>query len=305
MFNFEQTGIVTQEDFEIEDREPYIDNFIYSGSVTMIHAKPKQGKSLLILSVCNFLCELKSVNNVFYLDMDNSLEDAKERELNKLIDRQPKIKLFMNTKLDSTPMEKLREIRKEAKKNAYIGCTFVLDTIKDFIDLKNENQQREFVDCVKAMRDAGGTVIILHHSNSTGKLIGGSQLYVSSFDNIYDLKKIGEVEHITNLDLNLTHGRGTLVKHCQFSVDTRNYNLSAYNPIKSGLNDVDRELVEKALKALRKEEDGLSKSKLVEAMGLSRTDRRGKALADEMVGYYWRLEQINPKLTKYYIMEES
>ena len=303
--NFEwlQGISLNDDDFDIADKEALIEDFIFTQSLNLIYSPPKQGKTFLTWALSLKLVSLSTINTLFYLDMDNSLSTLKERTVDKVLVPHYKVEYITTAKLKEQPLDLLKEIAKGAKIEAYKGMVFIVDTAKDFIDISSHSRVVEFLGyCVK-MRDAGATVIVLHHSNKNEKNISGDTAFLNTPDNIYKLRQSSKRGTILNFELTVTHARG-LVKDVKYSVDTSTLQLSVYDAVASGLSDADMESVEKGLEALRKAEHGLSESALILGMGFkTRTDRSGKRLAHEMVGHYWDRKKINAKQFEYYIKE--
>ena len=302
-FKWLQGISLNDDDFNIADKEPLIEDFIFTQSLNLIYSPPKQGKTFLTWALSLELVNNPLINTLFYLDMDNSLSTLKERTVDKVLIAHHKVEYITTAKIKEQPLDLLRDIGKGAKKEAYDGMVFILDTAKDFIDISSHTKVVEFLGyCVK-IRDAGGTVIVLHHSNKNEKNISGDTAFLNTPDNIYKLRQSSKVGTVLNFELIVTHARG-LVKDVQYSVDTTTLKLSSYDAVATGLSEADTTAVEKALEALRSTKEGLSESALVLSMGFStRTDRNGKRLAKEMIGHYWDRKEINAKQFKYYIKE--
>jgi len=300
-FDWLESVALQENDFDIGDKTALIPDFIFSESITLIYSPPKQGKTWLAYSMGLEIIKKKEVEQLIYIDMDNSLSTLKERGINQSFITKSKIKYITRVKLQVEPIDFLKKIANSATLGAYEGIVFFLDTIKDFVDTDSKTQASEFMKyCVK-IRDAGGTLIILHHSTKNGNNISGNSVFINTPDNVFEMKQKSKMGGVINCNLTVTHARG-LVKNCKYSVDTKTLELKKYNAIADGMTEIDRALAQKALKALSSS-NGLSKSKLIESMGLVRTDRTGKRIVEELTGSYWIEEKINSKLSKFYIKE--
>ena len=187
MFNFLNGSILNQDDFILEDRKAYIKDFLYSNSVTLIYSPPKQGKTWLGYGITTTLAKRDDIRAIIYVDMDNGLTSLNERSINNKLIPIPKVRYVSRAKIDCSPIEYLKRIDDEALRNNYHDVVFVLETTKDFIDTDSKSQSEDFMKIVMRMRDAGATVIIMHHATKTGKTISGVQVFINSPDNVYEM----------------------------------------------------------------------------------------------------------------------
>ena len=305
LFPWAKGKVLTQEDFEIEDKIAYIDDFIFSVSITLIYSPPKQGKTWLGYGISLSIAAIASIVAVYYLDMDNSISTLKERKVHETLLSNEKVHYITRGTIGCEPLEQLKQIADAAIRNAYENVVFFLDTTKDFVDTDNKNQSVQFMKYCVRLRDAGATVIILHHATKNKRTISGNPVFTNSPDNVYEMKQSGKLESIINYDLKVTHARG-LVKDCRWSVDTTTLALMEYDAVSSGMTEADRGAVEAARYALAQEPDGMSMSRLIAAMGFpTRTDRRGKRLVKELTGKFWKLEERSRNNHVYHTIKEK
>jgi len=305
LFPWAQGKVLTQEDFEIEDKIAFIEDFIFSGSITLIYSPPKQGKTWLGYGISLSIAAIESIAAVYYLDMDNSISTLKERKIHETLLVNEKIHYITRGTIGCEPIEQLKQIADAAIRNAYENVVFFLDTTKDFVDTDNKNQSVQFMKYCVRLRDAGATVIILHHATKNKRTISGNPVFTNTPDNVYEMKQSGKLDNIINYDLKVTHARG-LVKDCRWSVDTTTLQLLEYDAVSSGLTDTDKEAVEAARYALSQAPQGLSMSRMITAMGFpTRTDRNGKRLVKELTGKYWRLEEKGRNNHIYHLIKEE
>jgi hypothetical protein len=295
---------LTEADFDIQDKVMLIDDFMFTESVTLIYSPPKQGKTWLGYAISIAVARHLEIDEVHYLDMDNSISTLKERNVHETLLQEENIHYMTRGTIGCEPLEQLAQIAHGATRNAYDGVCFILDTTKDFVDTDNKNQAVQFMKYCVRLRDAGATVLILHHATKNNKKISGNQVFTNTPDNVYEMKQTGKLDNIINYDLKVTHARG-LVKDCRWSVDTTTLELMAYDAVSSGLTEADKQAVEAGLFVLQNATEGLSMSKLIEGMGYSRTDRNGKRLVKELTGKYWRLEEKSRNNHIYHIIKEG
>ncbi len=303
-FPWAEGKTLTQDDFEIQDKVMLIDDFLFTESVTLIYSPPKQGKTWLGYAVALSVAACEAIGDVYYLDMDNSISTLKERNVHNTLLQNENVHYLTRGTIGCEPLEQLAQIAHAATRGAYDGVCFFLDTTKDFVDADNKKDAVQFMKYCVRLRDAGATVIILHHATKNNKKISGNQVFTNTPDNVYEMKQTGKLESIINYQMKVTHARG-LVKDCKWSVDTTTLELMAYDAVSSGLTEDDKVLVESALFVLRNAPEGLSMSKLVEGMGLQRQDRRGKRIVKELTGKYWRLEEKSRNNHIYHLIKEA
>ncbi len=303
-FAWAEGKTLTQADFEIQDKVMLIDDFLFTESVTLIYSPPKQGKTWLGYAVALTVAGHEDIEDVYYLDMDNSMSTLKERNIHNTLLQKRNIHYLTRGTIGCEPLEQLAQIAHTATRGAYDGVCFVLDTTKDFIDTDIKRDALQFMKHCVRLRDAGATVIILHHSTKNNKKISGNSVFTNTPDNVYEMKQTGRLESVLNYQMKVTHARG-LVKDCKWSVNTSTLELMAYDAVSSGLTEDDKKLVESALFALRNATEGLTASKLIQGMGLSRQDRRGKRIIADLIDKYWTKEEISSHQHRYHIIKEK
>ncbi|DAB29346.1 MAG TPA: helicase DnaB, partial [Sulfurimonas sp. UBA12504] len=163
-FNFLKGSTLETKDFILDKQHAYIEDFLYSNSISLIYSPPKQGKTWLGYGISTTLAKRDDIKGIIYVDMDNGLSSLKERAIDSKFINHPKIEYVSRAKIDCTPMEYLRKINQEATAGNYKDYTFVFETTKDFVDTDSKSQSEEFMKIMMNIRDAGATVIIMHHA---------------------------------------------------------------------------------------------------------------------------------------------
>jgi len=290
MFEFAKGCAVTAEDFDQSDSVALIDGFIYSGSVTLIYSPPKQGKSWLAYGIAKRITQSEHIEQIYYLDMDNSFSTMKERGFDRHLFEIEGLVCMTKATIDVTPLQKLQEIVRYAKKDAFMGVLFVIDTIKDFIDFGSAGQAKAFMNLIVEIRDAGATVLVLHHSTKNEKGISGDQAFINSSDNIYSLRQTNRDGDKLYFALEVTHARG-LVEDKNYSVDTQSLTLVEEIDVSVMLDEHESEFVHKAREVLRDTKEGLNKSKLLSKLGYRKDDKRHGSILEEHVGRFWSVKR--------------
>jgi len=290
-FNFLKGSTLDKKDFVLDKQEAYIDDFLYSNSVTLIYSPPKQGKTWLGYGITTTLVKREDIKGVIYVDMDNGLSSLKERAIDEKFINHPKIEYVSRAKIDCTPIEYLRRIVAEATIGNYKGYTFFLETTKDFVDTDSKSQSVEFMQLVMKIRDAGGTVIIMHHATKAGRTISGVQVFINSPDNVYEMNQKAREENKLHFMLNVTHAR-TLVKDVGVTVNTETLELTKLDEVYATMSEYEEEFVRKGKEALMKNPDGLNKSQLLEAIGYKRDDKVAQNTLDKFENKFFKFTKV-------------
>jgi len=288
MFDFAKDCVVKRDDFDIGDVVPLIDGFIYTNSVTLIYSPPKQGKSWLAYGLAKKISNDTEIESIYYLDMDNSFSTMKERGFDTMLFEIDGLACLTKATIKSSPLDKLKEIASYAKKGAFDNVLFIVDTIKDFIDFDNKTQAKVFMNLIVEIRDAGATVVVLHHSNKNERGISGNQAFINSSDNIYSLRQTNDEAPKLFFSLAVTHARG-IVEDKNFSVNTKTLELLEEEDLTLMLDDYTSAFVAKTKEILSKNTEGLNKSSLLQKLGYRRDDKRHSNMLEEYVGTFWKV----------------
>jgi len=290
-FDFAKDCAVKREHFEQGDSVPLLPGFMNSGSLTLLYSPPKQGKSWLAYGIAKTLSAGEEIKEIYYLDMDNSFSTMKERGFDVHLFTVEGLTCMTKATIKDTALAKLSEIASYAKGNdAFEGVLFVIDTIKDFINFDSKTQATEFMHYLTQMRDAGATLLVLHHSNKNEKGISGNQAFINSSDNIYSLKQTNKEDGKLFFSLTVTHARG-MVEDKNFSVDTQTLELLEEQDPSVMLDEYESAFVAKAKAALTKEPQGLNKSALLQKLGYRRDDKRHGRMLEQFVDTFWKVEK--------------
>lgn len=290
MLEFAKDCIVELKHFDKGKAIALVEDFIYTNSVTLIYSPPKQGKSWLAYGLAQKISQSEEIKEIYYLDMDNSFSTMKERGFDKTLFEIDGLMCLTKATIQLSPLDKLKEIASYAKKEAFDNVLFVVDTIKDFIDFDNKTQAKLFMNLIVEIRDAGATIIILHHSNKNEKGISGNQAFINSSDNIYSLKQTNKEDSKLFFSLSVTHARG-IVSDKNFSVDTKTLELEEEEDLAIMLDEYTSTFVSKTKEILSTNKEGLNKSKLLEKLGYRRDDKRHGSMLEEYVDTFWKVSK--------------
>ena len=286
MFNFLSGSTLVQDDFILEDRKAYIKDFLYSNNVLVIYSPPKQGKTWLGYGITTTLAKRDDVRAIIYVDMDNSLSSLNERSIDNKLINIPKVRYVSRAKIDCSPFDYLKKIDSEAKRNNYKDIVFVLETTKDFVDTDSKSQSEEFMQIVMRMRDAGATVIIMHHATKAGRTISGVQVFINSPDNVYEMTQKAKENDKLHFMLTVTHSR-TLVKNIGLTVSTKTLELEKLDEVYATMSEYEESFVRAAKDVLEKNPTGLGQTELLNSIGYEKTDKTARDVLDKFADKFW------------------
>lgn len=291
MFDFAKDCAVKPKDFDKPKKPMLINGFLYQNSITLIYSPPKQGKSWLSYAIAKTCSKSEHIESIYYLDMDNSFTTMKDRGFDKHLFEIEGLTCMTKATIQNTPFEKLEEIASCAKSEAFSKVIFVIDTIKDFIEFDKNNQANSFMRLLVTIRDAGATLLVLHHSNKNEKGISGSQAFINSSDNIYSLRQTSKEDTKLFFHLAVTHARG-VIEDKDFSVDTKTLELTEEDDPSVMLSEEEKEFVEKIKSVLYKEKEGINQSALLQKLSLRKDSKKHLAMLKEYIGVFWKVEKV-------------
>lgn len=292
----EQTGLdclyqaaLRPEDFALET-EFLVPGFLPKRLITLIYADGGNGKSWLALALAR-RCVQRG-QEVHYLDFDNPLSVLKERGVDKLIvdmalhaNHPRALNYIQRSKCALTANQMLRSLSDYAQGNRLDERVIVLDSLRNLVHVSSEAQGMEVMTQLMNIREAGATVIILHHSNKDGQNYQGSNHLRNSVDNMYRLRKTaGDATSLT-LHLEVIKERAAITDKA-FVVDTTDLSLAESNITTATLSGEQKDFVQRATAALR-EAGRLNKSDLLKAAGKEKDDKTARGWLDQLDGLYW------------------
>jgi len=277
-------------------------------TTTMIFSRAGQGKSMFVLALCLQLLKDEIMNSIIYLDMDNPLVTLSLRGIDKIIERESNLHYFnpaANKESSSTNMlGKLLKIAKDDP-TVFQNTLIVLDSIRNFSIGKNSNKDAHvgpLMQRLQELREAGATVIYLHHSNkeSNGTAFKGSTNYEDAADStlVLSSKKINDKFVITVAnDKNRNAAEGSM----SFEVDVDSMTLRDVNSSLVAMKDNDRKLAEKFQDILEKNKEGMNQTELLEAAGTDSNNRTARDVLTNYIGELWERKKLkNNNASHYY-----
>jgi len=290
-FDFLAGNTLQEEDFQIDEAKAYIQGFLYSNSMTLLYSPAKQGKTWLGYSIAKLLKDREDIRGIIYVDMDNSISNLHQKNIYEKLIKHPKIDYVSRAKTGVDAMGFLRKIDKEAVLGNFKDVVFFFETTKDFVDTDSKSQSEEFMKIMMRIRDAGATIIIMHHATKTGRTISGVQVFINSPDNVYEMVQKAKEEDKLHLVLNSTYSR-MMVEDLGVTVDLNTLNFEKLDEVYATMSEYEEEFVRKGKEVLKKNPNGLNKSKLLEAIGYERTDPTARATLDKFVDKFWKSTKV-------------
>ncbi|MDR1975574.1 MAG: helicase RepA family protein [Campylobacteraceae bacterium] len=281
IFNFLEEHKLNSKHF-MEKVEFYIPNFLPRGLITMIYADGGQGKSYLSLCLAKRLLAM-GVERLIYLDFDNPLSVLKTRGVDTLIKMHKNLNYIQRSSLDLQPFDLLLKLEENGVSRAYNNCVFIVDSIRNFVDIGNDAKAMRLMNAFMRIRDAGATIILLHHANKDGRNYQGSNNIRNSLDCMYSLEKhlslLGEI----NITLEVIKERAG-VKDIGFTLYTSTLEMVELDMRIAKMEDKDRVFVDKALKILNKP---MNKTQFLKRLGYEKDDKRAREMIERFEGVFW------------------
>ena len=260
-----------------------IEGFITKRMMTMVYADGGNGKSWLAFALAKY-CAAR-MKQVFYLDFDNPLSVLKERKVHELLlAPYPNLHYVQRSKSPLPPLDLLRTLAESATANQFEDMIFFIDSLRDFADVNNEAKIGMVMSLLKDIREAGGTIFILGHSNKDGRNYQGSNAIRNSVDNMYQLKK-RELADGVGVILKVRKERAAIVDKA-FDIDPDTLILNEVDLIEAQATEQDLEFVNQ-VKHVLMQEDQVGKSDLLNAAGYAKDDKTARARLEKYDGVYW------------------
>ena len=291
---------IRPEDLRLGATEYLVEDFLVAEAITMIYGAASQGKTWFMYALTRLLAEHEGISDVIYIDMDNPRRQLVDRGLDRLLLPIETIKYLTRSQTPHTPEELLAMIEEEAYGRQYRGVVFVFDSTRDFVgDTRNDAHAKRFMEQMKRIREAGGTVILIHHATKNGRVIDGSAEFARSADNVYELKQKLRSGSRLHYALRVENDRDP-IKDKAFVVDTETFALEEASERFVAIDPQEEAFVKSVLEALGSEE--LNQTQLLAKMGKSRDDKTARKLIEKYRGRFWE-SRIDGRQKLYYAHE--
>jgi len=284
-FAWAHDAAIRPEDLRVEATEWLVKDFLVAEAITMIYGAASQGKTWFMYALAKQLSGREAMEALFYIDMDNPRRQLVDRGVDRLLLCEPKVRYITRSSVSLTPPELLEKITAEAYGDRYRGVVFVFDSTRDFVgDTRNDGQAKRFMEQMKRIREAGGTVLLIHHATKSGRVIDGSVEFARSADNIYELKQKLRSGSVIHYALKVENDRDP-IKDRAFAVDTSDYSLRVESDTFVQIPADDEAFIKRLLGALGTET--LSQTDILARMGKSRDDKTARKLLERYTDRFW------------------
>ncbi len=277
---------LTAENFNMEVNH-IIDGFIVQGSITLIYAPPKNSKSGLAMGVLKHIIENTSFY-CCYLDFDNGIAALTDKRIDNFIEKyQGKFDYLNEDILCISGSSALNEMVEDCRNNpeAYKNLVIFFDSVTDFCDETSDTSAKAFMYKVKKLRNAGATVILLHHTNKRNGEYKGSSVFRSASDNVFALTSEVLCEDEDNILLERQNARFGNIANNAFHLKKYTWDITKVNYDDFCMPYHRREAINQIIRVLKKEVQ-LNQTKLLNALGKP-DDKTYKEILAEYSGRYW------------------
>ncbi len=269
-----------------EQVEFLVEGLIAKKMITLFYADGGNGKSWLGFALAKY-CASQGLHTI-YCDFDNPLGVLKERNINELlVQNYRNLQYIQRGKCKSTPDELLQQLNQQAVGNTYQDCVIVLDSLRNFTNVNNDAHAMQAMTMLMNLREAGATVIILHHANKDGKNYQGSNNIRNSIDNMYELKKLESDTDNGELNVHLTAKKErTSINNAAYKINTHTLDMTPLDETQATMTAEVEAFVEQIKHTLRATPN-INKTALLEATGRKKDDKTGRSWLDKYDGVFW------------------
>ena len=275
------------------DFEYLIPNFMVLQSIMMIFAKGGAGKSLFTLALVLYLLRKGRILSCIYMDMDNSTMALKNRNLDEIITEYPNLQYIHRSKADKPAKDLIVMLADDAKGNegVFNGLLIVIDSVRDFLGGKDMNTDKDvapLMEQLKIIRDAGATIIFLHHSkkNDERNQYKGSSSFIDSIDVAYGLNKTELAQGMISFALTIEKDR-IPVENTGFELNIESFELIPGNYAIASMNEDETEFVAEVKYVLESRRNGIKQGELLDAIGKSSDDKTSRNRLKKFDGTMW------------------
>ena len=277
-----------------ENTEFLLPEFLAKRLITLIYADGGNGKSWFGFSLAKYCASIGQ--NLIYLDFDNPLSVLKERNINNLlVSPYSNLHYIQRSKCELQPQELLAQLSSQAVSKAYENCVFVIDSLRNFTNVNNDAQAMDTMTQLMNLREAGATILILHHSNKDGKNYQGSNNIRNSIDNMYQLQQLDSETGELRLHLSPKKERASIAAKA-FAINAGTLKINEIDVAKATMSVEQEEFVQEVRAAIEVEQD-INKTALLDAVGRKKDDKTARGWLDKFDGTYWQSKKAGGVFT--------
>ncbi len=278
--------------------EYIIEDFLVEGTINILYASPGIGKSSFSMGLIDYL-SLKSNIYTSYFDYDNPIVMLSDRGMTSFIEKNnnsfdyihPDIVLLESKEV----LDKLVE---DCRENDYSNTLLIFDSATDFCDETSDSSVKIFFRKLKILRNAGATIIVLHHTNKKDPSYKGSSIFRSASDNIFALSKEFLNENEDYMLLENKKARIGRVRDTAFILNRKDWSLRKVEFNEANIPKKERDFIDKILVSLEENEE-IGQSKLLESIGLNKGDKKAIEYLNKFNNRYWQQIKPNGKTINY------
>ncbi|WP_102798746.1 AAA family ATPase [Bowmanella denitrificans] len=294
-----QAAALRPEDFN-ESVDFILPGFLAKRQITMLFADGGNGKTWVGFALANY-CAAQRLT-VVYMDFDNPLSVLAERGVErKLVRRYANLHYIQRSKSALGAGELLEQLANAATASRYENMVFIFDSLRNFGDVAHDSQIMRVMDRLMNIREAGATVVVLHHSNKDGRNYQGSNNIRNSVDNMYRLRKREQANGIGVL-LEAVKERAN-IQNKAFDICPTSLALTEKDMTEALASEDDLEFIQDVKAALR-QFPTLNKTDLLKAVGCEKDDKTARARLDRYEGKHWSCSRKGRSCHYSYLAEQ-
>jgi archaellum biogenesis ATPase FlaH len=259
-----------------------IEGFIPANMITSYYSGGGVGKTWLSYAIAKSILEMGV--KFYYLDFDNSIGTLIDRGVKSLVLNYPDLKYVQRSKLDIEPIELIN--RMAFMPNIYKGSVILIDSLRDVINVHNDNATRDIMQKLQNLRDAGATIILVHHTTKNNAGYDGSNNIKNSLDCLFKAKRLPHKESFVAINLQVEKERAR-VKDCTFAIDTTTLSLERLELTK--LSKFEEEFIDDMRILL--EDSPRNKSTLLEDLGFEKSNKKARSTLKKFENIFYRCKR--------------
>ena len=171
----------------IVDSNPVIGDFILKGQMSFIYGPPNCGKTLLIMTLLKDVTE-----KIIYLNADDGINGGTDKV--KIAQDNNYIMILCGTNNSNEPKSILKAMSKKIEQDNlyYKDKVLIFDTVKKFVNPLDKKGTASFLQLMRRITLAGGTVVLIGHTNKHRDnheqlVFEGVGDWISDMDCVYSL----------------------------------------------------------------------------------------------------------------------
>lgn len=282
---------LTKEHLNVK-QEYLIDGFLPKRTISVWYSDGGTGKSYLVYGVVKRA--LEAGMRVIYIDHDNGINIIKERNIESMLDGYDSLNYLHRSSMTMDADVFLDEMSSVAIGQIYENVLLVADSFKDIImDMSNDVKAAKIMRILMNIREAGGTIIGLHHTNKSGRNYQGSNQIKNSSDIMYSVEQKSSTDGTINYFMKAEKMRAGVVNK-GWSLDLKTLNLTEINESEAMMSIYESEFITKIQKILE-EEDNMTLSELCDELGSTTDDKTTRSMIDKFDGKYYQSKKLGKK----------